>query len=115
MGTRRDFDYTRSASSASTCRIESRAGVSGRGRPGELVQLSLDQPGQLIDLWQRVRVGVAAEEKLLAIAHHPNRERMTLDDRHDGVDLFELAAQQVERPSRGGRLRDGQVELPRRG
>src|SRR5215204_1819911 len=69
------------------------AGASARRGAAELLQLGLDQCGELVDLRQRVRVGVAAEEELLAVADHADRERVALGDRDDGVDLFELASQ----------------------
>jgi hypothetical protein len=54
-----------SASRSSAPRV---AGASARRRTAELLQLGLDQRGELIDLRQCVGVGVAAEEELLAVA-----------------------------------------------
>ena len=73
-----------------------------RCRAAELLQLVLDQCGELMRVRQRVRVGIAAEEELLPVAHHPDRERVPLGDGNDRVDLLELAAQEIQRSSRRG-------------
>ena len=77
-------------------------------------ELGLEQIGQLVDLGQRLGIGVAAEEEIAAVAGHADRERVALRDRDDRVDLLERAAQQEQRPARRRRLRDGEVELARR-
>jgi hypothetical protein len=71
-----------------------RASPAGARRAAaELMQLGLDQRGELKALRQRVRVGIAAEEELLAVADHSDRERVALGNGDDRVDLFELASQ----------------------
>jgi hypothetical protein len=78
------------------------AGASARRRAAELLQLGLDQRGEFVGVRQRVRVGIAAEEELLAVADHPDRERMALGDGDDRVDLLELAARRYSDPRGAG-------------
>ena len=71
-------------------------------RPGEaeargLSSSASNRRAEQVDLRQRVRVGIAAEEEHSAVADHADRQRVTLCDGNDRVDLFEL----VRRVPRG--------------
>jgi len=69
--------------------VADRRGASGL-IVAERAQLGLEQAGEVADLGERVRVGVAAEEQLVSIADHPDGQRVPVGDGHDRVDLLQL-------------------------
>src|SRR4051812_36818867 len=86
LAIRRSLRHLRTSLSPSTWMVSS---SSACRRTAELPQLRLDQRGEPMDLRQRVGIGVAAEEELLAVTDHSDRERMARGNGDDGVDLFE--------------------------
>ena len=64
---------------------------------------------QPADLRQGLGIGVQAEEHPVAVAEHPDRQRVALGERHHRIGLAQHRARHVDREPRPGDVRHGEV------